>query len=123
MVIDQFNPRVMMTLKFLQLMNGKIGYEEQQNILLKYRLAYISDTWVNWCEGLGTVLANDEVRDGVSIRGGYTVEQKKMKQWALRITAYADRLLTGLDQIDWPNSIKEQQKKLDRKIFRFKYYI
>ena len=86
------------------------SYEEQQNILLKYRLAYLSNTWVNWCEGLGTVLANDEVKDGVSIRGGYTVEQKKMKQWALRITAYADRLLKGLDQIDWPNSVKEQQK-------------
>ena len=84
--------------------------EQQQIILLKYRLAYLADTWVNWCEGLGTVLANDEVKDGVSIRGGHAVKQKKMRQWALRITAYADRLLNDLNTIDWPNSIKEQQK-------------
>jgi len=84
--------------------------DQQQNILLKYRLAYLADTWVNWCEGLGTVLANDEVKDGFSVRGGYLVEQKRMKQWALRITAYADRLLNDLEKIDWPNSIKEQQK-------------
>ena len=84
--------------------------DQKQNILLKYRLAYLADTWVNWCEGLGTVLANDEVKDGLSVRGGHVVEQKRMKQWALRITAYANRLLNGLSKIDWPNSIKEQQK-------------
>ena len=84
--------------------------EEKQNILLKYRLAFLSDSWVNWCEELGTVLANDEVKEGLSIRGGHPVEQKKMKQWSLRITAYANRLLSGLNKIDWPNSIKEQQK-------------
>jgi leucyl-tRNA synthetase len=84
--------------------------EEQQKILLKYRLAFLSETWVNWCPDLGTVLANDEVKDGYSERGGFPVEQKKMKQWSLRITAYAERLLTGLDQIDWSDSIKEIQK-------------
>ena len=84
--------------------------EKQQSILLKYRLAYLADTWVNWCEGLGTVLANDEVKDGISVRGGHVVEQKRMKQWALRITAYANRLLNDLNKIDWPNSLKEQQK-------------
>ena len=83
---------------------------EKENILQKYRLAFLSDTWVNWCEGLGTVLANDEVKDGYSERGGFPVEQKLMKQWSLRITAYADRLLSGLDAIDWPDSIKEIQR-------------
>ena len=71
----------------------------QNNILLKYRLAYLSDTLVNWCPKLGTVLANDEVKEGLSERGGHPVEQKLMKQWSLRITAYADRLLQGLDKI------------------------
>ena len=84
--------------------------KEQEKILLNYRLAFLSDTWVNWCEGLGTVLANDEVKDGLSERGGYPVEQKLMKQWSLRITAYADRLISGLDTIDWSDSIKEIQK-------------
>ena len=84
--------------------------KKQQSILLKYRLAYLSDTWVNWCEGLGTVLANDEVKDGFSERGNFPVEQKKMKQWSLRITAYADRLLSGLESIDWTESIKQIQK-------------
>ena len=83
---------------------------KKQTILLKYRLAYLSDTWVNWCEELGTVLANDEVKDGLSERGGYPVEQKLMKQWSLRITAYADRLITGLDNISWSDSIKEIQR-------------
>ena len=83
---------------------------EQEKILLNYRLAFLSDTWVNWCEGLGTVLANDEVKDGVSERGGFHVEQKLMKQWSLRITAYADRLISGLDTVDWSESIKEIQK-------------
>ncbi|MGY8950905.1 MAG: leucine--tRNA ligase [Flavobacteriales bacterium] len=83
---------------------------EKEKILLNYRLAFLSDTWVNWCEGLGTVLANDEVKDGFSERGGFPVEQKLMKQWSLRITAYADRLISGLDTVDWSDSIKEIQK-------------
>lgn len=84
--------------------------EEQQALLLKYRLAFLSDTWVNWCEKLGTVLANDEVKDGVSERGGHPVEQKLMRQWSLRTTAYAERLLKGLDSLDWSDSIKEIQR-------------
>ena len=78
--------------------------------LLNYRLAYLADTMVNWCAKLGTVLANDEVKDGFSVRGGHPVEQKKMKQWSLRISAYAERLLEGLDRIDWSDSIKEIQR-------------
>ena len=84
--------------------------KEQQKLLLNYRLAYLSETLVNWCEKLGTVLANDEVKDGLSERGGYPVIQKLMKQWSLRITAYADRLVAGLDKVDWSDSIKEIQK-------------
>ena len=84
--------------------------EEQQILLLKYRMAYLSDTWVNWCEELGTVLANDEVKDGVSERGGHPVEQKLMRQWSMRITAYAERLLNDLDTLDWSDSIKEIQR-------------
>lgn len=83
---------------------------EQYAISLKYRLTYLADAVVNWCPALGTVLANDEVKDGVSERGGYPVEQKLMRQWMMRITAYADRLLTGLDTIDWTESLKEQQR-------------
>ena len=83
---------------------------EKEKMLLNYRLAFLSDTRVNWCEGLGTVLANDEVKDGLSERGGFPVEQKLMKQWSLRITAYADRLISGLDTVDWSDSIKEIQK-------------
>lgn len=82
----------------------------QQAVLMRYRLAYQSKADVNWCEALGTVLANDEVKDGVSERGGYPVVRKSMRQWFLRITAYADRLLNGLDDIDWPESLKEQQR-------------
>ena len=84
--------------------------KEQSDILLHFRLAYLSDAWVNWCPALGTVLANDEVKDGVSERGGYPVERKMMKQWSLRITAYAERLLEDLDTIDWPESVKEAQR-------------
>jgi leucyl-tRNA synthetase len=84
--------------------------KDQQQILMKYRLAYLADTWVNWCPALGTVLANDEVVNGVSERGGYPVERKLMKQWSLRITAYAQRLLDGLDKIDWFESLKEMQR-------------
>ncbi|MAW20950.1 MAG: leucine--tRNA ligase [Flavobacteriales bacterium] len=84
--------------------------KEKAKILLNYRLAFLSETWVNWCEKLGTVLANDEVKEGLSERGGYPVEQKLMKQWSLRITAYADRLISGLETIEWSESIKDIQK-------------
>jgi leucyl-tRNA synthetase len=84
--------------------------KEQQKILLNYRLACLGEAMVNWCPALGTVLANDEVKDGVSERGGYPVERKLMKQWSLRITAYAQRLLDDLETIDWSDSIKEQQR-------------
>ncbi|MBX7051168.1 MAG: leucine--tRNA ligase [Flavobacteriales bacterium] len=84
--------------------------EQQQLLLMHYRLAYLADSWVNWCPALGTVLANDEVKDGRSERGGHPVEQKKMRQWSMRITAYAQRLLDGLDTIDWPENIKEVQR-------------
>lgn len=83
--------------------------KEQQLLLLKYRLTFPEESYVNWCPALGTVLSNDEVKDGVSERGGYPVERKLMKQWAMRITAYADRLLVGLQTVDWPDSIKDQQ--------------
>ena len=83
---------------------------QQQEILMYYRLAYLADTVVNWCPALGTVLANDEVSEGHSVRGGHPVERKKMKQWLLRITAYADRLLKGLETIDWSDSLKEIQR-------------
>lgn len=83
---------------------------EQQRELLKYRLTYLRESTVNWCPALGTVLANDEVKDGFSERGGYRVEQKKMMQWSMRITAYADRLLQGLDTVDWPDPLKEMQR-------------
>ena len=78
--------------------------------LMNYRLAYRAETMVNWCEKLGTVLANDEVSEGVSVRGGYPVEQRKMRQWCLRVSAYAQRLLDGLDALDWSDSIKETQR-------------
>jgi leucyl-tRNA synthetase len=83
---------------------------DQQTELLKYRLTYLRESTVNWCPALGTVLANDEVKDGFSERGGYPVEQKKMMQWSMRITAYAERLLQGLDTIDWPEPLKEMQR-------------
>lgn len=84
--------------------------KEQQEILQNYRLAFRADTMVNWCPKLGTVLANDEVKDGLSVRGGYPVEQKRMKQWLLRVTAYADRMLAGLDELEWSDSLKEIQR-------------
>ena len=84
--------------------------KEQQEILLNYRLAYLADTMVNWCPQLGTVLANDEGKEGLSIRGGYPVVQKKMRQWSLRVSAYAQRLLDGLDRIDWSDSLKDIQR-------------
>jgi len=84
--------------------------KKQQEILMNYRIAYLGETMVNWCAGLGTVLANDEVVDGVSVRGGFPVVQKKMRQWCLRVSAYAQRLLDGLDHIDWTDSLKETQR-------------
>lgn len=84
--------------------------QEKENFLQKYRIAYRSETMVNWCPALGTVLSNDEVKDGVSERGGYPVERKEMWQWSMRISAYAERLLNGLDTIDWPEPVKEMQR-------------
>ena len=84
--------------------------KKKQEVLMNYRIAYLADTMVNWCPKLGTVLANDEVVDGVSVRGGYPVVQKKMRQWCLRVSAYAQRLLDGLDTIDWTDSLKETQR-------------
>ena len=84
--------------------------KQQQEVLMNYRIAYLGETMVNWCPQLGTVLANDEVVDGVSERGGYPVVQKKMKQWCLRVSAYAGRLLDGIETIDWSDSIKETQR-------------
>ena len=84
--------------------------KEQQETLMNYRIAYLGETMVNWCPGLGTVLANDEVVDGVSERGGYPVVQKKMKQWCLRVSAYAQRLLDGLETVSWSDSMKETQR-------------
>ena len=84
--------------------------KEKQEILMNYRIAYLGETMVNWCAQLGTVLANDEVIDGVSERGGFPVVQKKMRQWCLRVSAYSQRLLDGLDTIDWTDSLKETQR-------------
>jgi leucyl-tRNA synthetase len=84
--------------------------KEKQEMLLKYRLTFLAETTVNWCTALGTVLSNDEVKDGFSERGGYPVERKKMMQWSMRITAYADRLLQGLEKVDWSEPIKEMQR-------------
>ncbi|WP_343747285.1 leucine--tRNA ligase [Fluviicola sp.] len=88
------------------------GYseKEQSDILMEYRLAYLADSWVNWCPALGTVLANDEVINGLSERGGHPVEQKLMRQWSMRIKAYAERLITGLDTVDWTDAIKDMQR-------------
>ena len=84
--------------------------KEKEEMLMNYRIAYLGETMVNWCPALGTVLANDEVVDGVSVRGGHPVVQKKMKQWCLRVSAYSQRLLDGLEQIDWTESLKETQR-------------
>ena len=88
------------------------SYSEKQksDTLMNYRIAYLGETSVNWCEELGTVLANDEVKDGLSVRGGYPVVQKKMAQWQLRVSAYAERLLAGLDKLDWTDSLKDMQR-------------
>ena len=87
-----------------------LSEKEQQEKLMNYRIAYLADTKVNWCPKLGTVLANDEVSEGLSVRGGYPVEQRVMRQWCLRVSAYAGRLLEGLDRIDWTDSLKETQR-------------
>ncbi|MBQ4390979.1 MAG: leucine--tRNA ligase [Paludibacteraceae bacterium] len=87
-----------------------LSEKEQQQRLMNYRIAYLSDTKVNWCPELGTVLANDEVSEGLSVRGGYPVEQRVMRQWSLRVSAYAERLLNGLDKLDWTESLKETQR-------------
>ncbi|MBR6508732.1 MAG: class I tRNA ligase family protein, partial [Paludibacteraceae bacterium] len=87
-----------------------LSEKEQQERLMNYRIAYLSDTKVNWCPALGTVLANDEVSEGLSVRGGYPVEQRVMRQWSLRVSAYAGRLLEGLDRLDWTESLKETQR-------------
>ncbi len=84
--------------------------KEKSDVLMAYRMAYLGEAYVNWCPQLGTPLANDEIKDGVSERGGYPVERKLMKQWSMRITAYAQRLLTGLDKLDWTDSLKEAQR-------------
>ena len=97
-------------LSFTALQWNAFSEIEQQKELLKYRLAYLRESTVNWCAQLGTVLANDEVINGVSERGGYPVEQKKMMQWSMRITAYANRLLLGLDTVDWPEPLVEMQR-------------
>ena len=89
---------------------AKFSEKEQQKILLKYRLTYLAETEVNWCPKLGTVLANDEIVNGLSERGGYSVVRKKMTQWSMRISAYADRLLQGLETIDWTDALKESQR-------------
>jgi leucyl-tRNA synthetase len=89
---------------------NSLDEHQRSEVLMGYRIAYLSEAYVNWCPALGTVLANDEVKDGVSERGGYPVERKKMKQWSMRITSYAERLLKDLDEIDWSESIKEQQR-------------
>ena len=88
----------------------KFDEKKKQEVLMNYRIAYLAETMVNWCPALGTVLANDEVVNGVSERGGYPVEQKKMRQWCLRVSAYAQRLLDGLEEIDWSDSLKEAQR-------------
>ena len=89
---------------------NNMSEKEQQEILMNYRLAYLADTWVNWCAGLGTVLANDEVVNGLSVRGGFPVERKLMRQWILRVSAYAERLLNGLEKVEWTDSLKEIQR-------------
>ena len=89
---------------------NRFSFEEKEAVLTKYRLTYLAETTVNWCAELGTVLSNDEVKDGYSERGGHPVVKKNMPQWNMRITAYADRLLTGLDKIDWPEAIKDMQR-------------
>lgn len=89
---------------------NSFGIEEREKILMEYRIAYLGETSVNWCAALGTVLANDEVKEGLSVRGGHPVEQRKMRQWQLRVSAYAERLLNDLDELSWSDSLKDMQR-------------
>ena len=98
------------TLEFSAEYWNNANEQQQQEILLNYRIAYLSETYVNWCPKLGTVLANDEVVNGVSVRGGYPVEQRKMQQWSLRVSAYAERLLNDMENLEWTDALKEIQK-------------
>ncbi len=108
---DSVNAHCEETVKLFTAKEWKTFTEkEQSDILMCYRLAYLGEAYVNWCSQLGTVLANDEIKDGVSERGGYPVERKLMKQWSMRITAYAQRLLDGLNELDWTDSLKESQR-------------
>ena len=108
--LEAYNVACSEELSFTAAEWGSMSEKEKQEVLMNYRIAYLGETMVNWCPQLGTVLANDEVVDGVSERGGYPVVQKKMRQWCLRVSAYAQRLLDGLDNIDWTESLKETQK-------------
>ena len=107
---EGINAACTQSLQFTAKQWNDMGEVRKENVLLNYRMAYQADTMVNWCEGLGTVLANDEVKDGLSERGGFPVEQKLMRQWLIRVTAYAERLLNGLDNIEWSESLKEIQR-------------
>ncbi|MBQ7442910.1 MAG: leucine--tRNA ligase [Bacteroidaceae bacterium] len=108
--LDQYGVAQSEELTFTAAEWNAMGWEGRQQTLMNYRLAYLGETMVNWCPALGTVLANDEVVNGVSERGGYPVEQKRMSQWCLRVSAYAQRLLDGLETIDWTDSLKETQR-------------
>ncbi len=88
----------------------KMDAKAREDVLQHFRLAFRADTMVNWCAALGTVLANDEVKEGLSVRGGHPVEQKRMTQWCLRVSAYADRLLEGLEKLEWSESLKQMQR-------------
>ena len=108
--LEAYNVACSEELSFTAAEWGSMSEKQKQEVLMNYRIAYLGETMVNWCPQLGTVLANDEVVDGVSERGGYPVVQKKMRQWCLRVSAYAQRLLDGLNNIDWTESLKETQK-------------
>ena len=108
--LDEFGVAQTESLSFTAEEWKAMDEKKKSDVLMNYRIAFMGETMVNWCAGLGTVLANDEVVDGVSVRGGFPVEQKKMRQWCLRVSAYAQRLLDGLDTIEWSDSIKETQK-------------
>ena len=108
--LDEFGVAQTESLSFTAEEWKAMDEKQKSDVLMNYRIAFMGETMVNWCAGLGTVLANDEVVDGVSVRGGFPVEQKKMRQWCLRVSAYAQRFLDGLDTIEWSDSIKETQK-------------
>ncbi|MDD7318456.1 MAG: leucine--tRNA ligase [Prevotella sp.] len=108
--LDRYGVACSEELKFTAADWNSWDEKHRQETLMNYRIAYLGETMVNWCAGLGTVLANDEVVDGVSVRGGYPVVQRKMRQWCLRVSAYAQRMLDGLDKVDWTESLKETQR-------------